>query len=101
MTTLPPMALSDPSLDHQLLEQLKRQYKATEPTDNTFLLLVMYLLITVGLVAGLWVLFRKARDSFFSGGLTGGFAKSGARRYDARRQTDHFCRRGRPGRRQE
>jgi cell division protease FtsH len=25
----------------------------------------------------------KARDSFFSGGLTGGFSKSGARRYDA------------------
>ena len=82
MTTLPPMALSDPSLDHQLREQLRREYKATEPTDNTFLLLLMYLLITVGMVAGLWVLFRKARDSFFSGGLTGGFAKSGARRYD-------------------
>ena len=82
VTTLPPMALSDPSLDHQLREQLKREYKATEPADNTFFLLLMYLLITVGLVAGLWVLFRKARDSFFSGGLTGGFAKSGARRYD-------------------
>jgi cell division protease FtsH len=27
-------------------------------------------------------LFRKARDSFFSGGLTGGFSKSGARGYD-------------------
>ena len=36
----------------------------------------------MGLFFGLWFLFRKARDSFFSGGLTGGFAKSGARRYD-------------------
>jgi cell division protease FtsH len=30
----------------------------------------------------LWFLFRKARDSFFTGGLTGGFSKSGARRYE-------------------
>ena len=72
VTTLPPMALSDPSLDHQLREQLKRDYKASEPADNTFFLLLTYLLITVGLFAGLWVLFRKARDSFFTGGLTGG-----------------------------
>jgi cell division protease FtsH len=83
VTTLPPMALSDTALDHQLREQLKREYKATEPTDNTFVLLLTYMLITVGLFAGLWLLFRKARDSFFAGGLTGGFAKSGARRYDA------------------
>jgi cell division protease FtsH len=82
VTTLPPMAMSDPSLDQHLRDQLKRDYKASEPTDNTFVLLLVYLLITVALFAGLWVLFRKARDSFFSGGLTGGFSKSGARRYD-------------------
>ena len=34
-------------------------------------------------MSGLWLLFRRARDSFFTGGLTGGFTKSGARRYDA------------------
>jgi cell division protease FtsH len=28
-------------------------------------------------------MFRRARDSFFSGGMMGGFSKSGARRYDA------------------
>ncbi|MBN2217740.1 MAG: ATP-dependent zinc metalloprotease FtsH, partial [Pirellulales bacterium] len=83
VTTLPPMAMNDPSLDKQLREQLRRDYNVVEPTDNTFLLLTMYLLITAGFVVGLWFLFRKARDSFFSGGLTGGFSKSGARRYDA------------------
>ena len=57
-------------------------YKASEPADNTVWLLLFYLLIPVGLFVGLWFLFRKARDSFFSGGLTGGFAKSGARRYE-------------------
>lgn len=82
VTTLPPMALSDPSLDRLLREQLKREYKVSEPVDNTFMVLFVYLLITMSLFVGLWFLFRKARDSFFSGGLTGGFSKSGARRYD-------------------
>jgi cell division protease FtsH len=82
VTTLPAMALADPSLDRLLREQLKREYKVSEPVDNTFTVLFVYLLITMGLFIGLWFLFRKARDSFFSGGLTGGFSKSGARRYD-------------------
>jgi cell division protease FtsH len=82
-TTLPPMALSDPSLDRVLREQLKGNYKVSEPTDNTMAVLLVYLLIPVGLLAGVWFLFRRARDSFFTGGLTGGFTKSGARRYDA------------------
>ena len=79
---LPPMALTDPKLDEVLRKHLKRDYRASEPRDNTVLVLTVYMLITVGLFVGLWILFRKARDSFFSGGLTGGFSKSGARRYD-------------------
>lgn len=82
-TVLPPMALSDPALDGLLRQQLGGKYKASEPTDNTFLVLGVYTLLTVGLFVVLWVMFRKARDSFFTGGLTGGFTKSGARRYQA------------------
>lgn len=82
VTVLPQMALADPELDRILREQLKRDYRATEPADNTALVLFVYILVTVGLLVGLWFLFRKARDSFFAGGLTGGFAKSGARRYE-------------------
>jgi len=82
VTVLPQMALADPELDRILREQLKREYRATEPADNTALVLFVYILVTVGLFFGLWFLFRKARDSFFAGGLTGGFAKSGARRYE-------------------
>src|SRR5208337_3997489 len=48
----------------------------------TVWLLMFYMLVPVGALVGLWFLFRMARDSFFSGGLTGGFAKSGARRYE-------------------
>jgi cell division protease FtsH len=84
VTVLPPMAPFDQGLNRTLLEQLKPgDYKVSEPPDNTFAALFVYFLITVGLFAGLWFLFRRARDSFFTGGLTGGFAKSGARRYDA------------------
>ena len=35
------------------------------------------------MIAVLWFMFRRARDSIFTGGLMGGFSKSGARRYDA------------------
>ncbi len=83
ITTLPPMALRDAALDRELYEQLGDAYAAVQPADNTPLLLLAYLLVPVGLFVGLWLLFRNARDSFFSGGLTGGFSKSGARRYDA------------------
>ena len=82
-TTLPAMALVDPSLDRVLREQLGDAYTVAEPTDNTFTVLIVYMLITVGLFVALWLMFRRARDSFFSGGMTGGFAKSGARRYEA------------------
>ena len=83
VTILPDMARADPKFDAVLRKHLKRDYRALEPRDNTILVLMVYMLITVGLFVGLWFLFRKARDSFFSGGLTGGFSKSGARRYEA------------------
>ena len=84
VTDLPPMAPYDRTLNESLLKELKPEdYKVSEPADNTFVVLFVYFLITVGLFVGLWFLFRRARDSFFTGGLTGGFAKSGARRYDA------------------
>ncbi len=81
-TVLPPMALADPALDGTLLGQLDGKYKASEPADNTFWVLAFPLLVSVALFVGLWLMFRKARDSFFTGGLTGGFTKSGARRYE-------------------
>jgi cell division protease FtsH len=83
VTTLPPYPFVDQSLDQQLREQLGAKYKVTEPTDSTFTVLMVYLAVTAALFLGLWFMFRKARDSFFTGGVLGGFSKSGARRYDA------------------
>ncbi len=84
VTVLPAMALSDQELNKSLLRLLgPNDYKASEPPDNTFLVLFVYVLVLAALFLGVAFLFRRARDSFFSGGLTGSFAKSGARRYDA------------------
>jgi len=83
VTILPPYPLVDEGLDRQLREQLGANYNVTEPADTTFTVLAVYLLVSVALFAGLWFMFRRARDSFFTGGLMGGFSKSGARRYDA------------------
>jgi len=84
VTVLPSLALNDQKLNQLLLERLKpEKYKAfgTAPTTRLSCCFV-YLRLRSGLFVGLWFLFRKARDSFFTGGLTGGFSKSGARRYD-------------------
>jgi cell division protease FtsH len=81
-TTLSPMGRADPAFDHLLREKLGVKYKASEPPDNTFWVMAFPLLVSVALIIGLVFMFRKARDSFFSGGLTGGFTKSGARRYE-------------------
>ncbi len=84
VTVLPPMALDDQELDKVLRQRLgANDYKATVPPDNTFVVLFVYVLVLGALFFGVMFLFRRARDSFFSGGLTGSFAKSGARRYDA------------------
>ena len=56
-------------------------YKATEPADNTGLLLVFYLLVPVGLLVVIWLMFRRARDQFAGGGILAGFGKSPAKRY--------------------
>ena len=67
------MVVTDPALDAELRKQLDGKYKASELTDNTIWVLAVYLLVTVLLFAGLWLMFRRARDSIFSGGMMGGF----------------------------
>jgi cell division protease FtsH len=82
VATVPMPAMADSQLDKAILNNVKAEYRATEPPDNTFLVMLLYLVITLAFAVGLFFLFRRARDSFFSGGLTGGFSKSGARRYE-------------------
>jgi len=80
---IPPPALADSKLDQELLTKLGPNYKATEPADNTVWLSVVYLAVTVGLFVALWLMFRRARDQVFGGGILSGFIKSPAKRYQA------------------
>ncbi|MBN2475708.1 MAG: ATP-dependent zinc metalloprotease FtsH [Pirellulales bacterium] len=80
--TLPDTAMADSNLDTLLLEKLQKDYGATPETDNTGMLLAVYLLVTVGLFAVVWFMFRRARDQFLGGGMLAGFSKSPAKRYE-------------------
>ena len=81
VTTLPPYPLVDHELDEVLRKKLGVDYAAKEPADNTGMLLVVYLLVTVGLFAAVWFMFRRTRDQFLGGGVLAGFSKSPAKRY--------------------
>jgi cell division protease FtsH len=82
LTTLPRTALADSQLDDVILAKLKENYGATPEPDNTGIVLAVYLLVTVALFAGVWFMFRRARDQFIGGGLLAGFGKSPAKRYE-------------------
>jgi cell division protease FtsH len=81
-TTISPL-IDDKKVDAMLLEQLGEKYKVAEPPDGSFLAVILPFLLMVILLVVLWFMFRRARESIFSGGMMGGFSKSGARRYEA------------------
>ncbi len=83
VTTVPPWVLDDPAFDDAIFKRLGDNYQASEPSDNSSYLLGVYLLVTVLLFAGVWLMFRRTRDQVLGGGLLAGFAKSPARRYQA------------------
>ena len=68
-------------LDKELLAKGVR-IEAAHPTDSAGLLLIVYMVVTVLLFAGVWMMFRRARDQFMGGGILSGFAKSPAKRYE-------------------
>ncbi len=68
-------------LDKELLAK-DVKIEAARQTDSTALVLVVYMIVTVLLFAGVWMMFRRARDQFMGGGILSGFAKSPAKRYE-------------------
>jgi len=78
--------LVDQQLDELLLAKLEagvlKEYKASDRPDNTGMLLMVYLLVTLALFAGVWFLIRRTRDQVMGGGLLAGFSKSPAKRYE-------------------
>ena len=82
VTTIPTFVLQDPAIDALLRSKVK-DYSAEEPTDNTGMLLAVYLFVTILLFAGVWFMFRRTRDQVLGGGLLSGFSKSPAKRYES------------------
>jgi len=76
-------------LDDEILESVP-VVDAREETDNTLVFFIAYFGITLLLFAGIWFMFRRARDQFAGGGFLGGFSKSPAKRYEASQQRITF-----------
>ncbi len=90
-TTVPPEGLTDQELGSLLIQNVGDNYKVTEESDHTFLILAVYVLLTVGLFVGLWLMLRRTRDQVFGAGLMGGFGKSTARRYEPQGEVVTFA----------
>ncbi len=82
VTDFPPYLIGDNTLNERLLDKLGENYKATEPPDNTGMMLLLYLFVSIGLLGVIWFMFRRTRDQFLGGGMLAGFGKSPAKRYE-------------------
>jgi cell division protease FtsH len=89
--TVLPYPLVDRNLDEKLRQKLGVHYSAAEQSDNASFLMIVYLLVTVALFGGLWLMFRRTRDQMLGGGILSGFVKSPARRYDSGTQPVTFA----------
>ncbi len=83
VTVLPPRAVEDPELDRLLLEKVGPRYAAEDPPDNTGYLVGGYLLVSLLLFFGVWLMFRRTRDQVLGGPFLAGFIKSPAKRYQS------------------
>jgi len=90
VVVLPPYPLVDPNLDELLRAKVRQDYSVVEPNDSTNMLMILYIVMTVALIGGLWFMFRRTRDQMLGGGLLSGFSKSPARRYEVSSQATTF-----------
>ena len=74
--------LADEHVDRLLRERLGENYRAERLTDNTGLMMTFYIIISLLLLGGMWLMFRRSRDQLMGGGFLTGFSKSPAKRYD-------------------
>ena len=74
--------LAGERIDALLRQKLGEHYKAERLTDSAGMAMMFYLMISVVLIGGMYVMFRRARDQFMGGGILSSFSKSPAKRYD-------------------
>lgn len=70
-------------LDQQLRQKLGEHYKAVQMTDSAGVALMFYIIISILLIGGMYVMFRRARDQFMGGGILSSFSRSPAKRYES------------------
>jgi cell division protease FtsH len=74
--------LAGERVDALLRQKLGEHYKAERLTDSAGMAMMFYLMISVVLIGGMYLMFRRARDQFMGGGILSSFSKSPAKRYD-------------------
>ncbi|MCE9547925.1 MAG: ATP-dependent zinc metalloprotease FtsH [Planctomycetia bacterium] len=83
-----------PTVDKDFTDLLVKrgvEIVSRRPQDNTALLVTfLYLVVPLLMFAGVWYMFRRARDQVMGGGLLSGFIKSPAQRYEANLQRITF-----------
>ena len=60
VVVLPPYPLVDSKLDDLLRSKVHQEYTVVEPNDSTNMLMILYIVMTVALVGGLWFMFRRS-----------------------------------------
>ncbi len=82
-TALPSPKQVERDLDDEMLAAMSDggEYSVVPETDGSTMILIVYLLVTVGLFAGIFFLFRQARNQVMGGGMMAGFSRSPAKRY--------------------
>lgn len=81
VVTLSPLVGEE--FDALLREKLGPRYQAEPLTDNSGMMMTLYIIVSVLLLGGMWMMFRRTRDPFSGGGFLSGFSKSPAKRYEA------------------
>lgn len=79
--------LINEKLDEMLQDKLGKNYSASSPSDNTGMLMMVYLMVTIFLFVAVYFFFRRAREQMMGGGMMAGFGKSPARRYSSEKRT--------------
>lgn len=75
--------LAGEEVDKIIRDKLGDNYKVLPPSDGTAMMMMFYLAISLVLLGGMFLMFRRTRDQVLGGGILSGFSKSPAKRYGA------------------
>jgi cell division protease FtsH len=87
---VPPWIEGKKELHDRLLEKTNK-FAAQEVADSAYQYMMLYLVVTLLLFVGVWLMWRRTRDQIFGGGgFLSSFAKSPAKRYEGAKKRITF-----------